>query len=191
MAEADPANYAHMQTNRPDATNLFGAMCLGDSIEFQSGVMSATGGTVQDMSERHKERFIDGKKPVVTVPCMQVNTVLKEHNVQHVDVFFLDVEGGEYTVLQTIDFGGQVKIDMFVIEMDKSNPLKDEAIRAVLRSHGYVRPFSVWDICKTKKKHCQISELFVLESVWKEKLDRQAALKKRDGLALSSRFKLN
>mmetsp|Transcript_25443 Transcript_25443/g.42322 ORF Transcript_25443/g.42322 Transcript_25443/m.42322 type:complete len:296 (+) Transcript_25443:131-1018(+) len=182
LVEADPDNYANMVRNRPNAIHLFGAMCLGESVAFQSGSVEATGGTVRDMSAKHREKWVDGNngggggtaaaaKPVITVPCLQVtNVLLHDHQIDHVDIFFLDVEGGELSVLQTIDFGGVGPIiDMFVIEMDGTNPLKDEAIRAILRYQGYIRPFSMVDRCTTRKQFCQISELFVLKTVWDEK----------------------
>jgi hypothetical protein len=110
---------------------------------------------------------------------MQVTQVLKEHDIAHVNVFFLDVEGGELTALQTIDFDDDtIQIDMFVVEMDQTNPTKDETIRTMLRSHGYISPFSMETECRKRKPHCHTSELFVLESVWHGR-DQQRVISSR------------
>lgn len=164
LVEAFPENFEKMVRNRPEATNVFGAMCLGESIEFQVGKHGATGGVAQDMSDVHKQHWTTGETGVIQVPCMQVTKLFLEKKIDHVDVFFLDVEGGELAVLQTIDWG-KVDIDMFVVEMDGSNLLKDEAVRAVLRAHGYVTPFNMLEECRKKQEQCMPSELFVLKEV--------------------------
>jgi FkbM family methyltransferase len=173
--EADSENFQQMTINRPDAINLFGAMCFGDSASFQPGSLSkATGGVLTDMSDQFKEKWVDSaapaaRRPVVKVPCMQVSQVLQEYDIAHVDVFFLDVEGGELTVLQTIDFDAGIQFDMFVVEMDNTDPTKDETIRAMLQSRGYISPFSMRKECEKKQPNCRTSELFVLEKVWRER----------------------
>jgi FkbM family methyltransferase len=142
LVEAFPDNYAKMVVNRPDAINVFGAICPGKSIAFQPGNHGAVGGgAVQDMSNAHKKRFIDGSLALVEVPCMALSDLFHKNGIIHVDVFFLDVEGGELTVLETFDWS--VPIDIFVIEMDSNNPQKDEAVRQLLFAHGYVTPFSL------------------------------------------------
>lgn len=169
--EADSENFRHMTTNRPAAINLFGAMCPNDSAAFQPSQMKATGGILIDMSETFKKRWVDrDSSSLVQVPCMQVTQVLKEHDIAHIDVFFLDVEGGELTTLQTIDFEDEsIQIDIFVVEMDNTNPTKDETIRKMLQSHGYITPFSMEAECRKRKPNCHASEIFVLETVWQER----------------------
>lgn len=162
--EAFPDNFVKMEENRPDATTVFGAMCLGDSIEFQAGEHGATGGVAQDMSETHKDRWTNSDTGVVTVPCMQVTKLLEDKKIDHVDVFFLDVEGGELSVLETIDWG-KVQIDMFVVEMDGTNKQKDDAVKTKLQEQGYTIPFSMRDECKKRQEQCMVNELFVLKEV--------------------------
>ena len=69
------------------------------------------------MDDNHKKRLKD-EIPIdrsVTVPCFSLNTILQALGVQKVDMFSLDVEGGEYDVLKTIDFN-KLDIRTFVIE---------------------------------------------------------------------------
>ncbi|KAI2493060.1 methyltransferase [Fragilaria crotonensis] len=167
LVEAFPDNYAKMVVNRPDATNVFGAICPGKSISFQPAKNGATGGAAQDMSDIHKDRFVDASAALVEVPCMMLSELFQKNEIDHVDLFYLDVEGGELTVLETFDWS--VPIDMFVIEMDGTNVQKDEAVRQLLRSHGYVTPFSMLDECRSQRPQCMPSEIFVLREISESK----------------------
>lgn len=158
-----------MIQNRPDAINIFGAMCLGKTIQFQSSKAEASGGSLQDMSPSHRESWVEDHHGILDVPCKLTTKSLIDNGIDHVDVFFLDVEGGELTVLQTIEWG-KVPIDMFVVEMDHSNHSKNEAVGAVLRAHGYITPFSMLQECSRRQPNCMPNELFVLKEVWYEKM---------------------
>ena len=82
---------------------------------FQIG--DALSGRDDAMSEDHKKR-LNNENPIelyVTVPCFSLNTIMKALGVQKIDMFSLDVEGGEFDVLKTIDFN-KLDIETFVIE---------------------------------------------------------------------------
>ena len=72
---------------------------------------------------------------------MMLSDLFQQNGIKHVDLFHLDVEGAELTVLETFDWS--IRIDMFVVEMDGTNPQKDAAVRELLHSRGYVTPFSL------------------------------------------------
>lgn len=163
LVEAFPDNYDKMVVNRPDAINVFGAICPGKSISFQTAESGATGGAVKDMSAFHKERFVGGAAPLIEVPCMTLSELFHKNGIDHVDLFYLDVEGGELTVLETFDWS--VPIDIFVVEMDSSNPQKDEAVRQLLFAHGYVTPFSLLEECRHQRTECMPSDVFVTKSM--------------------------
>jgi len=69
------------------------------------------------MDKKHKKRINKSYQndQFVTVPCFSLNTIMKALEVSKVHMFSLDVEGGEYDVLKTIDFK-KLNIDSFVIE---------------------------------------------------------------------------
>ncbi len=69
------------------------------------------------MDKKHKNRINKSYRndQFVTVPCFSLNTIMRALEVSKVDMFSLDVEGGEYDVLKTIDFN-KLDIDTFVIE---------------------------------------------------------------------------
>ena len=163
LVEALPDNYEKMLVNRPDATNVFGAICPGKSITFLTGRDPATGGGAKDMSEGHQKTWTNENSTLVEVPCMLMPAVFKKHGIKHVDLFILDVEGGELTVLETFDW--KVRINIFVVEMDGSNPKKDEAVRQLLHGRQYVTPFSMFDECKKRIEYCLPNEIFVLKKI--------------------------
>jgi len=77
----------------------------------------ALSGREDVMDSRHKNR-IKNEYPVdsyVNVPCFSLNTVMKALGVNKIDMFSLDVEGGEFEVLKTINFEN-LDIETFVIE---------------------------------------------------------------------------
>lgn len=160
LVEAFPGNYEKMVVNRPDAINVFGAICPEDSVAFQPAISAATGGVLKDMSESHKQQFADGSAAVLDVPCMMLSELFQKNGIRHVDLFFLDVEGGELTVLETFDWS--IRIDIFVVEMDARVPEKDEAVRQLLYKRGYVTPFSLLAECNHQTAECMPSEIFVM-----------------------------
>ena len=174
LVEALPGNFEKMVLNRPGAINILGAICFGTSTTFQTGTNRATGGIAHDMSEFHIDRWTDESTGALEVSCMMLSDVFKKNGIDRVDIFFLDVEGGELTVLETFDW--TVPIDTIVVEMDGSNPSKDESIRNILRAHGYVTPFSLLDECSKKQPRCSVNELFVQEDVWKTKMKNRVSI---------------
>ena len=72
LVEALPTNFAEMVVNRPDATNIFGAVCTGKSIKFRTGIGPATGGIDSDMSQGHIDQWTNDNATVLEVPCVQI-----------------------------------------------------------------------------------------------------------------------
>ena len=63
--------------------------------------------------------------------------MLRAAKIAAIDFFSLDTEGGELSVLETMDWG--IPIRVLLVELDASNTTKDESVRKLLRSHGYVQ----------------------------------------------------
>ncbi len=74
-----------------------------------------------------------GEKKYIKVKAYNLINLLNERNIQEVDFCSIDVEGGEWDVLQTIDFS-KIKIKSFTIE----NNYKDDKIKNYLISKGYI-----------------------------------------------------
>ena len=54
------------------------------------------------------------------VPCKRLDNILKAVNIQNIDMWSLDVEGGEYEVLKAINFK-QTPVHVIVIERNPND----------------------------------------------------------------------
>lgn len=66
-------------------------------------IYDALSGRFSEMSDTHNKRMGDNYV-FIYVPCFSLNTILKAINVKNVDYFSLDLEGGEWDVLSSLDF---------------------------------------------------------------------------------------
>ena len=55
---------------------------------------------------------------------LPLSSILGQLGARHINFFSLDVEGGELSVLQTLDFG-RVRFDVIVVEADSHEPVKN------------------------------------------------------------------
>ena len=68
----------------------------------------------------------------------RLSNVLKEHNIKHVDVVFIDVEGYEMNVLEGINFD-EIDITCICIENNRNGDISpDISLRKFLIDRGYV-----------------------------------------------------
>ena len=111
------------------------------------------------------------------MPCLLLSDILAKNEINHVDVFFLDVEGAELKVLETIKWK-KVRIDIIVVEKDASNFQKNEMIKKMLKKIGYIIPFDMLEeIQKLRPDQLSMaSEIYVLGDFWakrrEDKLDQ-------------------
>jgi FkbM family methyltransferase len=93
--------------------------CITDKVtvaKFIAFEYSALSGLDSLMSDHHRKRGKTGQ--VTFVPCFSLVTILKAINVNKVDYFSLDVEGGESFVLKAIDFS---KVDIKSLTIEHNN----------------------------------------------------------------------
>jgi hypothetical protein len=79
------------------------------------------------------------EKTTEQCPCFPMTHYLS--GVKHIDLFSLDVEGAELTVLETMSFQ-ETTVDVFMIELDDHNPEKNYKIRQYLFNLHYVECLS-------------------------------------------------
>jgi FkbM family methyltransferase len=102
------------------------------------GYTEMLSGLVNDYDPRHVERIerelqqYGGEAQEIIVECFNINYLLKENNVYHVDYCSIDVEGPELDILKSIDFSS-FKYDVFTVE----NNYGTSDIRDFLHSKGY------------------------------------------------------
>ena len=68
---------------------------------------------------------------IETVHCFTLETIVKEAGLGSIDLLLIDVEGAEYTILESIDFEA---VDVKVITVETGSIDK---LEAVLRPKGY------------------------------------------------------
>ena len=134
LVEANSQNAELLQRNRPNAITVHAAMCPEENVKFQGS--GAVGGVLDSMSQKHKDAWIRKQDTVTTVPCRRWGPLFKEHGIIHIDIFVIDVEGGEYSVLSVMDW--EVRVDYFIIEMSSSSSTEtQQKIVSLLASKGY------------------------------------------------------
>ena len=132
LIEANPLNYELVVKNRPNTTS-FGAAagaCPGGAIHF-----TGEGGLGHIIDEKMNPVLTSvnvSLESVRRVPCLPLGSLLKQAELKQIDLFILDVEGAEYSALQTMDWSIPVKV--WIVEMAHSpnKPLID-----LFAEHGY------------------------------------------------------
>lgn len=75
----------------------------------------------------------------VNVTCSTMKKIISNHHLTHIDVFSLDVEGGEAELLETFDWN--VPVRLWLIETNYGvgidEAIRDEHVRGIMRNHGY------------------------------------------------------
>jgi FkbM family methyltransferase len=89
--------------------------------------------TKDHMNRIHREvAHHGGQIEILSIKNININDLLKSLNVPIIDLVSLDVEGGEYSILKTIDFS-EVHIDAVVVEANNN----DDKINELMMSKGF------------------------------------------------------
>lgn len=144
MIEGSPLLYEKLVTNRPGVVAI-NEMIYSEPQQLhwmdvaKSGRFStAVGGAWELMSERFKRiHYPDITAADVpklpTVPCVSLTDALARFGVRHFDLFSLDVEGAEVSVLKTLDFS-KFSASVILLEMRGT----DVEAYNFLRKEGYI-----------------------------------------------------
>jgi hypothetical protein len=82
-----------------------------------------------------KNKYVDKNNVLEYIPCFSLNTILHAINVKNVDMFSLDIEGGEWDVIESIDYK-KYNINLFCIEWNHLDD-KKQKIHDHLLKNGY------------------------------------------------------
>jgi len=99
-------------------------------------------GRDNQMTNAHKSIFGNDFQ-YFYAPCFSLHTILKAMNVDKVDFFSLDLEGGENDVLKSIDFN-KVSIATLLVE-HLNDPLRKPFIKQTMDSKNYTLVKDVHD----------------------------------------------
>lgn len=96
-------------------------------------------GLLDKYDPRHLQRVnreiaqFGGSKEVITVTCYNLNDILAQHNITHIDYLSIDTEGGELDILKSIDFDA---VSIHVIGVENNFP-KNSSIRQFMEQKGF------------------------------------------------------
>lgn len=162
LIEGNPELWPLLDQNRPYTTNVGAAVCQEGQSEvlFVLNSNAAVGGDLDNMSPEHWAAYFRKDSSVVKVPCKPIGRILNESNVQHVDLFSIDVEGSEQVVLETMDW--RIPVHVVLIEMGHGKR-KDKRNRDFLERLGFVNTLPLWNIQEycTDGGDCAPNEVFV------------------------------
>jgi FkbM family methyltransferase len=127
--------FENLKFNRPNCLNFNYAISETDGeIDFLGN--HALGGILSKMSDHHRIGWGLDKLPSYKVKSKPFYKILEGTNIERVDFFSIDVEGGELDVLKTFNWG--IPVYLILIEMDGSNENKDESCRNILLRENFL-----------------------------------------------------
>jgi FkbM family methyltransferase len=104
-----------------------------------SGPSEMLSGLIDKYDPKHKQRIERDLKTsentckTIKVPCYNLNRILEKAGIQHVNFLSLDTEGGEFDILEDLDFN-KFQIDVIAVENNYGN----QPFIPFLESKGFV-----------------------------------------------------
>ena len=142
--EADPENYKFLRGNREAAINIHAALCTEPKLlHYISSGMEAVRGFLEFMDESFIKQWhnniASGKVDVNSLPatqCVPLKLLLKELHVKTIDIWVLDTEGAEESVLKGTDFT-EVRINAVAMECDEHDIAKNKRKTDILEENNF------------------------------------------------------
>jgi FkbM family methyltransferase len=181
--EADPENYKNLKLNREHAINAHCALCSEPQLlHYSSEGVVPVRGFVEFMSPSfikkwHKNFYNNRTKleDLPTVQCVTVKALLRELHVDHIDIWILDTEGAEESVLRGTDFSA-VNINAVAMECDEHDFQKNARKTDILEANGF-KCILIERNCMCKNNKHQASSA-----------PEKSVLRKWDGVKWSSNY---
>ena len=116
--------YDDLIINRPDCININCAVCNEDGVTdfiHNTGYTEMISGIKSTFDSRHHIRLErenkshGGHTNIIKVPTKRLETIFDEHDISHINYLSIDVEGGEFEVIKSINFE-KVFIDVIGFE---------------------------------------------------------------------------
>ena len=147
LIEPNPQSFEKLKVNRPEDDLYNYAICSKEKdVHFVEGYEDATSGIYEFMPLTFKQQW-HGRtevKDLQKIKCRRLSSVIatSKYRGLFIDFLSLDVEGGEFEVLKTINFE-EDRFGVIFYEADDHNPIKNEAIKTFLEKKGYIFRFHV------------------------------------------------
>ncbi|GIL68335.1 hypothetical protein Vafri_21539 [Volvox africanus] len=141
LIEGNPNSYESLWKKRPNAITIHSAVCSEYQIVHYVIKYSEVGGILEFMSDSfkalwHKNWKSYTEEEAPSVPCYPFSALIGLAGIRHVDAMFLDVEGSELSVLQSVPLG-DFSVNVMVIEAIGREPEKEARVRAFMTNAGY------------------------------------------------------
>lgn len=133
LIEPEPNQFKRLLVNRPKCKNYNYAVSevTGDVVFYSRNGGDAGGG----IKETHAEPGTYGPEHEMIVKSKPIRDIIMEAGrPEKVDLFAIDVEGGEYGVLKTFDWSIPVRV--IVIEFLQTNA-KTAECKEILKNNGF------------------------------------------------------
>jgi FkbM family methyltransferase len=142
--EADPRNYFKLVHQRENSININAALCSETKLLHYT---NDEGGQVQGFVEFMSQPFLRKWHPkifrnitklddLMTVQCVQMSRLATELNIREIDIWILDVEGAELSVLQGTNFEN-LFVKVVVMECDLTDGLRDRQKQEILERNQF------------------------------------------------------
>jgi FkbM family methyltransferase len=145
LIEPHPNKFKLLKENRPN-NHLFNHLvsCKKEPLEFRYFLdhHAAVSGVENTLPESHFETYFENKRfnsllqNSIMITPVSLTEIVKQTNIQHIDLLSLDVEGHELEVLKSWDFS--VPIHVILIEILGVQLEKEQQCRDLLINNGYV-----------------------------------------------------
>ena len=139
LVEPVPSSYEKCLQNRSNHTKIYNCALvdfdhIGPTIDIYPHIIHNSMTTVAMLNNHsyHKKK---------KVPARTLDSILEENNINHIEEFYLDVEGYELNVLNGIDFSKRkfnlIEIECHASMTGSSLEQEVETYKNLLSSYGY------------------------------------------------------
>jgi hypothetical protein len=126
--------YNNLIINRPQCKNYnYAIYNKEENVKFIG--QDATAGILNNVPEFMYNMHLRGH-PIYDVRGIPIKNILNKENIKYIDIFFIDVEGGEKIVLETMDW--TIPVYLIVIEMHNIDVEKDNNCRNILKNNNFI-----------------------------------------------------
>jgi FkbM family methyltransferase len=131
----EPTNqYDNLIINRPNCYNFNYAISESENdVDFLGN--GAIGGIMNTMESSYKKMWGLNNKNSYKVKSIPINKITDTININKIDLFSIDVEGGEFEVLKT--FNWNIPVYIILIELDGHNLKKDKKCQTFMKDKGF------------------------------------------------------
>lgn len=135
--EMNQENFLLAVTNTqeyPDVQKVNTAVWIEDATVSYANEANFDSYAIVSKANRNKN------SQLVTVPCLQLSSIFKNHNLDFVDYLKMDIEGAEVSILEASDLSWMQKVGAMNIEMHLDNEADLDQFKLIIEQQG----FKVW-----------------------------------------------